>query len=311
MIASASRPVLPRAKRKPSPRNMQIYEEVRVLEQRQADVAQRHGISQRRVSEICQQVDAWHAWVQSAPNLEEIEKEMRRTALLQARKRAEQILFIAVKHVAKETEQLVTERRTIQGDRTTVDRTVRELPIDAEWLKVAQRTSSDIARITESLGVDVEPSQAGLELDALLAALVEQQQEGERERAEEGDRNDEPKEGSNSSSCSKVNGELSPGEVFFSAQEPVLNCFAGKSCVETEEQRAGDKRGAEIPEFTPAKVFYERECGIQPASTQPSHVSQITTPKLSREVRERRVCFLQSCSEPEDDKTRLMKKAPR
>jgi len=311
MIANASRGALPRAKRKPSSRNMQIYEEVRVLEQRQADVAQRHGISQRRVSEICQQVDAWHAWVQSAPNLEEIEKQMRRTALLQARKRAEQILIIAVKHVAKETEQLVTERRTIQGDRTTVDRTVRELPIDAEWLKVAQQTSKDIARITDSLGVDVEPSQAGLELDALLAALVERQQEGERERAAERDRNDEPKEGSNSSSCSKVNGELSPGEAFFSAQEPIANCFAEKSCVETEGQGAGDNRAAEISEFTPSKVFYEHESGPQVAQPQPSHASQITTAKLPREVRERRAKFLQSGGEPQVDKERLVNMKPR
>src|SRR5262245_35748497 len=46
-------PAIVRARRKPSPRNMQIYEQVRLLGHRQADVAARHGMNQQRVSQIC------------------------------------------------------------------------------------------------------------------------------------------------------------------------------------------------------------------------------------------------------------------
>jgi len=44
----------------PSRRNREIYEQVCLLGRTQAAVAAQWGLSQRRVSQICEQVDSWH-----------------------------------------------------------------------------------------------------------------------------------------------------------------------------------------------------------------------------------------------------------
>ena len=170
MIHSPS-PIVLRAKRKPSPRNVQIYEAVRLTGERQADVAARHGLSQRRVSAICQQVDQWQRWASTAPNFEELQAQERRTALLQARHRCEKLLLAALKQAVRKQERLVSEVRRVVGGQEVVERTVRELPINPGWPKFAGSTSRDILRFTEQLGPDVEPSQTLAEVDALLAAL--------------------------------------------------------------------------------------------------------------------------------------------
>jgi len=155
------RPPIERAKRMPSVRNMQIYEEVRQLGHRQEDVARKHRVNQKRISQICQQIDRWQAWVQTAPNSDSIKAEQRRQTLLDSRKRSEQLLLVALRQAIRPNQRLVSERRLTKEGQTTIDRTERELPADSAWLKIALRASNSIARISQKLGVDLQPGTLG------------------------------------------------------------------------------------------------------------------------------------------------------
>jgi hypothetical protein len=169
MIAPNPEPAPVRAKRPPSPRNSEIFEAVRVLGQRQVDVAARYGLSQRRISAICAQVDEYQRWAHTAPSAEELAAQHRRLALLQSRQRAERMLIAALRHAVQGRQELVTEVRRQMGGEETVQRTVREVPMDAQWLKVAAQISRDVARMNERLGPDATSSLAIAELDELLA----------------------------------------------------------------------------------------------------------------------------------------------
>jgi len=311
MIANASRPVLPRAKRKPSRRNMQIYEEVRVLGQRQDDVAQRHGVNQKRVSQICQQVDRWRAWVQTSPDREQMEAEQRRQTLLDVRKRNEKLLLAALRQAGRPSQRLVTERRVTEGGQTTIDRTERELPIDSGWLSVALKASNSVARISQTLGVDLEPSTLGPEVDELLAAMLADRQEGESRRVGEGETDGDPKEGAKSSRSSNDKAVRSPNRGNISGDEIAATNCDDTTCVEIDGAELAHKGAQEKANIPPAKLWCEPESKAAGRPSQASQIPQTATSKLPREVRERRAKFLQSGSEPEADKKRLVLLKPR
>jgi len=163
---------------------MQIYEEVRLLGQRQEDVAQKHGVNQKRISQVCQQVDRWLDWVQTSPDRERIEAEQRRQILLDERKRNEQLMLVALHHATRGGQRLVTERRLTKGCEKTIDRTERELPTDSAWLRIAYKASNNIARISQKLGVDLQLGTLGPEVDGLLAAMLSRVDEGATEHRE-------------------------------------------------------------------------------------------------------------------------------
>ncbi len=183
--------LLPRARRRPSARNMQIYEDSRVKGERQEDVAARHGLTQQRVSAICSQVQAWYQWQASAPDYEAIEANEQRLRLLAALQREETVLVVALRQAVRERETLVTERLETTAKGTATTRTEKVVPIDPTWLKIAQSASLRVLRIKERLGVDVQTSTLGEEIERLWAELLG----GEENQAE-------PNEGVNScTSC--------------------------------------------------------------------------------------------------------------
>jgi len=164
--------LLPRARRRPSARNMQIYEEARVRRERQEDVAARHSLTQQRVSEICAQVEAWYQWQASAPDYEAVEANEQRQRLLAARQREETVLLLARRQAAAERETLVSERRVTTARGTDVTRTEKVLPTNPAWLKIVQAASQTLLRINAKLGVDVQTSALAEEIDRLWAELL-------------------------------------------------------------------------------------------------------------------------------------------
>jgi len=164
---------LERSKRVPSERNQQIYSDVRLQGQSQAEVAQRHGMTQGRVSSICQQIDRWVNWAKSAPDDGKLAAQRRRMTLLQSRQRCEQIYLTAVMQMLEQSCVHLTEHISDRSGQTVSERTERQIPINVQWLKIASKASKDIARLDEKLGVDVAPSAMGEHLDKFLCEYLE------------------------------------------------------------------------------------------------------------------------------------------
>lgn len=305
MIANLREPAQPRAKRRPSPRNSQIFEAVRVNGEKQAVVAARHGLSQRRVSAICAQVDEYQRWARSAPNADELAAEQRRRDLHQCRRRAEQLLTVALRQAAQSRQHLVSETRRIEGGQEVIVRTVQEVPVDVQWLKAAGNFCRDIVQINEQIGPDAESSLAMSDVDALLAAAAA---EDEKKTGTEMESWTAPKEGSNCSRSSKDNRSLGPNGAYISGAQSVVNADATTSCVETGAVPTGvnrdEKNGLD-------KVFCAAQREAPMAESPPTQTAQTAKPKLPREVRERRARFLQSSPEPRADETRLVRSKPR
>ena len=162
----------PRERPKPSPRNMQIYELVRVQNERQEQVAARFGINQQRVSQICSQVEAWRRWLETAPDFAVRAADERRRMLLAARLREERLLLLALQRAVEPAETLVTERTMTSLAGTKVDRYEKVLPANPAWLKFAAQSAQRIARLGERLGVDVEASDVTEQIDELLNQIA-------------------------------------------------------------------------------------------------------------------------------------------
>jgi len=305
------RPPIQRAKRMPSSRNMQIYEEVRQLGHRQEDVARKHGVNQKRISQICQQIDRWQAWVQTAPNRELIEAEQRRQTLLDSRKRSEQLLLVALRQAVRPNQRLVSERRLTKGGQTTIDRTERELPADSAWLKIALRASNSIAQISQKLGVDLQPGTLGPEVDGLLAAMLSGIDEGESGGGGEGEAEQARRDGAKSSRSSKTSMDISPVEGASSFHEVDASRCCNEACVEYGETGLADSERLVRSKFLAPEVWYESPGEPQPSPAQTTQNPQISATQLPREVRERRAKFLQSGGEPQVDKERLVNMKPR
>jgi len=82
-------------------------------------------------------------------------------------------------------------------------------------------------------------------------------------------------------------------------------------CVETGDSELADLNRSEELKFLAPEAWYNSPRETDPSPARIPQTTQIGASKLPRKVRQRRARFLQSCSEPEVDKKRLDKKAPR
>lgn len=210
---------------------MQIYEDVCVLGQRQADVAARHGLIQQRVSQICRQVDEWHESLTGAPDFEAIEADERRRLLLAARQREEMILVTALRQAVAERETIVSERRVTTAEGTQVTRIEKAVPVNPQWLKVARASSQALTQINEKLGPDVQTSALGEEIDRLWAKLL-------------GSEATLPNEGANSSTSSNDKPEMNTSQHPAGAELMSATRGAETTCVNVDVAGA-DENGPE------------------------------------------------------------------
>jgi len=248
----------PRARRRPSARNQQIYEEVRVQGGRQTAVAARYGLSQKRVSAICQQIDAWHEAVNRSPDFDELVERQKRTIQLQCRKRAEQMLMAALAQ-ASARQQVVTEVTRTEKGQTTVQRTVRDVPADPAYLQVAEKLLREMQRIDLAVGVDVESSWRIEEAEELIARLTGRKEAGASGRGGEaemevagGANTAEPEGGCKYSRCSNDK-RLSAPQRPVAAGGPIT-AEGGKP---TTYARSAEERRADINRQKRRK-FFER-----------------------------------------------------
>jgi len=165
-------PHAPRARRRPSERNLRIHELVCLRHERQEDVAAQYGLTQQRVSAICSQVQAWDKWQLASPDFEALEADQRRQQLLECRARDETVLVLALRGAVAERKSLVSTKRVTTAEGVQETRTERGVPGNPAWLKIVRGSSQSIARINAELGIAGQTSALAEEIERLWGELL-------------------------------------------------------------------------------------------------------------------------------------------
>ena len=143
-----------RQRRRPSARNLRIYEAVRVQGEVQAIAAVHYKVTQGRVAQICQQVDRWRAQNEPAELNELGGEEKRKADLWLARQRLEAIYARAMQLLSKSQWSLITEKHGERNGKKWHERTERTTHGGVQWLKVALRVVEKL----EKLSADPQPA---------------------------------------------------------------------------------------------------------------------------------------------------------
>jgi hypothetical protein len=179
-----------RNRKTPSSRNRRIADEVWVNGRTQTDVAAEYGLSQRRISQICQQVDRWYSETEAWERGELCGGTEQRFESELARRQLTEIYRRAMRGHARSEKPLVTRRsRTSEGATMWSEETEREQRQDTGSLRVAmraieQRTKLD--RRGEPMPVCGRVQYFEWALGALANLRAEAERRGEVPRSLEG-----------------------------------------------------------------------------------------------------------------------------
>jgi hypothetical protein len=143
-------------RRKPSERNLRIYEEVRVEGIEQAEVAALHGVSPRRVSAICQQVDRWYGEQEPWQRGELQGASDHQAERLVARRRLAHVYSWAMRGLKFSGQSLTEGHTTIPDHGPAVRKHVsRDQKFNVQWLKIAKGAAEQLL----ALAADDEPGE--------------------------------------------------------------------------------------------------------------------------------------------------------
>jgi hypothetical protein len=124
-------------KRRPSQRDLDIAAAVRVQGRRHADVAAEFGLTRRRVSQICRQIEKWHLNIPSWERGEVDEEQRSQPDRILQRDQLTEIYGAALRAYARSEQPLVTVRRGKRGEQRWSDRSQRQQRLDTGSLRVA------------------------------------------------------------------------------------------------------------------------------------------------------------------------------
>ena len=138
-----------RERKTPSERNRRIADEVWVNGRTQVEVAAEYRLSQRRVSQICQQVEAWQAQTQAwdrgqtcGTEEKQVENELQKRQLTEIYRRS-------MRAFTRSERPLVSRRsRKCAGDEQWSEEHEREQRLDTGSLRVAMRALQQRAKLT-------------------------------------------------------------------------------------------------------------------------------------------------------------------
>ena len=135
----------PRRRPAPSARDQELYVAYQTSGKTQAELAEQYDLTQCRVSQIIRRVEAWRSKLQPQPQ-ERVPgglsaREQQRLDRWLERERNEAILKNALRQF-QQPQQVKTTKTGPRGEETTV----RELPPNVQWLKVAQRANEQLFR---------------------------------------------------------------------------------------------------------------------------------------------------------------------
>jgi hypothetical protein len=137
-----------RARKTPSARNQRIADEVWVNGRTQVEVAAEYRLSQRRISQICQQVEAWQAQTEAwergqtcGSKEKEVENELQKRQLTEIYRRS-------MRAFTRSERPLVSRRsRKCAGDEQWSEEHEREQRLDTGSLRVAMRALEQRAKL--------------------------------------------------------------------------------------------------------------------------------------------------------------------
>lgn len=136
--------------RKPSWRNLEIYEQVRVEGLEQLEVGALHDVSRRRVSAICQQVDRWYGeqerrWMGDPQGVAG-----QRAERLVAKRRLEHMYSWAMRGLKCSGQSIIEGETTIaaNGSRTDVQ-VQKDQNFNVQWLKVAKGMAEELLELSK------------------------------------------------------------------------------------------------------------------------------------------------------------------
>jgi hypothetical protein len=132
--------------RRPSARNLAIYEAVKVRRKRQVDVGAQFGVSQRRVSKICQQVERWRDPAARQATPEELARHL-------VRQQLDEIYQRSLTQLAKSEKPLVVEWSGERNGQPWSERCIRDRPVEAKWLRMALQAAIRLAELERPAGV--------------------------------------------------------------------------------------------------------------------------------------------------------------
>ena len=136
-------------KKAPSARNREIAEKVRVLGQRQVDVAAEYKLSQRRVSQICQQVAKWHSETRAWERGELDGVARRRAERVLRQEQLDQIVMRSMRAFGRSEQPLVTQRSGERPGGKWSEVSEREQRLDTSSLRVALRAVEQRGKLAE------------------------------------------------------------------------------------------------------------------------------------------------------------------
>jgi hypothetical protein len=137
-------------RRRPSERNLEIHEEVRVNGLTQFDMAVKHGLTQRRVSAICKQVDRWYGehepWELGEPQ----GAAGQRAERVVAKRRLENVYGWALRGLSQSGVTLTHYNiRQTDGEPTVRQTQRKEQQLNVQWAKVAKGTAEKLLDLAE------------------------------------------------------------------------------------------------------------------------------------------------------------------
>jgi hypothetical protein len=149
--------------RRPSQRNLEIYEEVQVKGQSQLHTALRRGLSQSRVSAICRQVARWRGAQEPAELGEPQGVAKVRAERWLTRRRLEEVYGWTLRGLESSGQSLVSQVTQDQDDGPTRRITSRkEQNFNVQWAKVARATVNDLHKLAELEEPESPPSKPRL-----------------------------------------------------------------------------------------------------------------------------------------------------
>ena len=161
-------------RRRPSERNLRIYEEVRVEGLDPMEVAAYRNISRRRVSAICQQVARWYSeqepWRLGDPQ----GAAALRAERLAARQRLAHVYSWAMRGL-KSSGQTITEGHTTEtdGEPTVRKQVSKDQHFNVQWLKVANGAAEKLLALAkEEEPAEVAPPSRVARGEAVLRAAA-------------------------------------------------------------------------------------------------------------------------------------------
>jgi hypothetical protein len=167
-------------RRTPSPRDQQIYLDYQLTGLRQIDLAEKHRLTQCRISQIIRHVEAWRASSNPRDIGELSANKQRRLDRWLERQRYNHILREAMRGF-REEQKTVTHKTGKRGETTIDETTERRQPSNVQHLKVALSAARQLSQLEDKPHIPYDEPDARERRAIMVNELYEARKQAEAE----------------------------------------------------------------------------------------------------------------------------------